>query len=141
MASKSKKIGTIGEQVLITEFVKNGVPVLLPVGDNEPFDMVVIIDGRFLKVQVKTTETIKNVAMIFCTNITNPFKKTSRKYTETEIDLFGLYCIENGYIGLLPIKECTSKETIIRLVPPKNNQSTKIKNAETYEFDVQFKKL
>ena len=135
MPSITKEIGLIGEQVLIAEFTKIRIPVLLPIGDNSPYDMVIDYNGRFLKVQAKTTESVQNGKMVFCTNVTNPFKKTSRKYTASEIDIFGLYCIENGYIGLLPVKECTAKETVIRLDKPKNNQSSKIKMACDYRFD------
>lgn len=141
MASRTKEIGLIGEQVLIAEFTKNGISVLLPIGDNSPYDMVIDYNSRFVKVQAKTTESVQNGKMVFCTNVTNPFKKTTRKYTANEIDIFGLYCIENGYIGLLPIKECTSKETVIRLEKPKNNQSSKIKMACDYRFDSMIYKL
>lgn len=135
MPSKTKGIGIIGEQILIAEFVKKGITVLTPIGDNSPYDIVIDYNGRFIKVQVKTTEFVKDGKMVFCTNITNPFKKTSRKYTEKEVDVFGLYCIENGYIGLLPICDCSSKETIIRLEQTKNNQTLNVKNAIDYSFD------
>lgn len=138
MASRTKQIGNIGEQVLIAEFVKKGVTVLTPIGDNEPFDFVIVINDKFLKVQVKTTERVKDGTMIFCTNITNPHKKINRRYSKSEIDLFGLYCIENGYIGLLPITDYTGKDTVIRLEKPKNNQINRVKMAENYEFERQF---
>lgn len=141
MASHTKMIGLIGEQVLITEFIKNGISVLLPVGDNLPYDIVIEINGIFLKLQVKTTEHITDGKMVFATNITNPYTKVTKKYTESEIDLFGLYCIENNYIGLLPISECTSKETIIRIEPPKNNQKNNIKMATDYLFEYQIQHL
>lgn len=141
MSSYTKKIGTIGEQVLITEFIKNDISVLKPVGDNDPFDFIIIINNNYLKVQVKTTEHIKDNRMVFCTNITNPFQKSSRKYTDKEIDLFGLYCIENGFIGLLPISEYSSKETIIRIKPSQNNQTKNVKMMDDYLFNVQLKNI
>lgn len=141
MSSKTKQIGDIGEQVLITEFIKRGVTVLKPIGDNNSFDFVIYINNKFLKVQAKTTEFVKDNSMIFCTNITNPFKKTNRKYTKDEVDLFGLYCIENDYIGLLPTSDYTSKDTIIRTEYPKNNQIDRAKMAEDYSFEIQYNKL
>ncbi len=141
MASRTKEIGLIGEQVLITEFVKHGIPVLVPIGDNLPYDMVIESDGTFFKIQVKTTEFIKDGKMIFETNITNPFKKTIRKYSRDEVDMFGLFCVENSYIGLMPISECTSKETVLRIKKPKNNQKAKVKMAEVYSFENMIKKL
>lgn len=134
MSSRTKQIGLIGEQVIISEFVKNGIEVLVPIGDNSPYDIVINHKGKFIKIQVKTTEFVKNDVMIFSTNITNPFKKTSRLYRDDEIDFFGLYCIENGYVGLLPVSDCTAKETKIRLVRSKNNQRSKVKMADDYSF-------
>ena len=64
MSSKNKQIGIIGEQILIAEFIKHGINVLLPVGDNSPYDIVIELNGIFYKVQVKTTEHIKNGKMI-----------------------------------------------------------------------------
>ena len=75
--------------------------------------------------------------MIFRTNITNPFKKTYRKYNKDEVDYFGLYCLENNYIGLLPFSDYTGKDTKIRIVPTKNNQQNKVKMADDYSFNKQ----
>ena len=141
MSSSTKNIGTIGEQVLITEFIKHGIDVLLPIGDNQPYDIVILYNGRFMKVQVKTTENIKDGKMVFSTNITNPHKKTCRKYINEEIDLFGLYCIENNYIGLMEYKDYTAKDTIIRIEHTKNNQRLGIKLADDYKFENVIKKL
>lgn len=135
MASRTKAVGLVGEQVLIAEFVKRGVTVLLPVGDNLPYDLVIETRSGYLKGQVKTTERVNDGKMVFATNITNPFKKTSRKYTESEIDFFGLYCIENGYVGIMPVSECTAKDTIIRIDVPRNNQAAKVKMASDYAFE------
>ena len=135
MSSKNKQIGIIGEQILIAEFIKHGINVLLPIGDNSPYDIVIELNGIFYKVQVKTTEHIKNGKMIFSTNKSNPYTKINKKYTSNEIDLLGFYCIENGYIGLMSVYNCTSKDTILRVDTPKNNQFEKIKMASNYKFD------
>lgn len=98
MGSKTKQIGTIGEQVVVAEFLKNNINVLLPIGDNLPYDMLIEINGNFKKIQVKTTEYVKDGKMKFSTNKSNPHTKVNKKYTVAEIDLFAFYCIENGYI-------------------------------------------
>ena len=135
MASKTKDIGTIGEHAVMLEFLKNGITVLEPIGDNTSYDFVIEINNKFYKIQVKTTEEIKDGTMLFQTNITNPFKQSYRLYNKDEVDCFGLYCIENNYIGLLPYEFYTSKETVMRLVKPKNNQKAKIKMAEDFSFN------
>lgn len=141
MSSKTKLIGTIGEQVLIAEFLKNEIDVLVPVGDNLPYDVVINKGGKFLKVQIKTTEKISDGKMIFSTNISNPYTKKTRKYNKDEIDLFAVYCMENNYIGLIPIEECSAKDTILRIENTKNNQTKKVKRAEKYSFEKMLDKI
>ena len=135
MSSKTKMIGDIGEAVLTAEFLKHNIPVFKPVGDNLPYDLLVFINGKYKRIQVKTTENIVNGTMIFQTNITNPFKKTRRKYTTEEVDIFGLYCLENNFVGLLKIEDCSSTDTIIRVNPAKNNQTKRVRYKDNYAFD------
>lgn len=135
MASSTKTLGTLGEQALIFEFIKHGIWVSKPIGDNVPYDFIVDANGRLLRVQVKTTEHVNDGIMVFETNKTNPHRNTNRKYSTEEIDLFGLYCVENGYVGLVPIKEYNSKQMKIRLIPTKNHQNEKVKYAHDFEFD------
>ena len=47
MSSKNKQIGIIGEQILIAEFIKHGINVLLQIGDNSPYDIAVIPSHHF----------------------------------------------------------------------------------------------
>lgn len=135
MSSKTKNLGDIGEYVAITEFLKRGLSVMKPIGDNDPFDLVIILNGEFKKIQVKTTEKVIDGSMIFRTNVTNPFKKTVRKYTADEVDYFFLYCSENNYMGLLSFSDYSCIQTYIRVDKPKNNQVAGIKFANQYELD------
>lgn len=141
MGSHSKTIGIIGEQVLISEFIKKGFNVLTPIGDNLPYDFVVELEGRFIKIQVKTTEKVIDGCMIFQTNHSNPYTRVNHKYSKSEIDYFGLYCIENGFIGLIPIEECDSKAIKLRMVDTKNHQRKHVRFASDYQFDLRTREL
>lgn len=135
MSSKTKQLGDVGEAIATAEFLKRGITVLKPVGDNESFDLVIILNGEFKKVQVKSTEKVINGSMIFRTNVTNPYKKTNRLYTKDEVDYFFLYCFENDWIGLLPFNNYKNRNTYIRIGKPKNNQVLGVKFASEYEID------
>lgn len=142
MSSHTKMIGDIGVSAVITEFLKHGVKVLLPYDDNSSYDIVININNTFYKIQVKTTEKIMfHEYMIFSTNITNPYVKSTKKYTKEEVDYFVLYCIENEWMGMF---ECTgneARETIIRVKETKNNQDNKSKFSCDYEFHKQMKDI
>ena len=98
------------------------------------------IQGRLYKVQVKTTEFVKNNSMIFSMSRLNPYKKKRLNYFKNEVDLFMLYCLENNYFGLVCFDEVTSSEFILNI----NELSKKAKNvkyANNFNFDSRIKEL
>ena len=50
----TKRIGNITEMEVMLAFVKQGYNVLIPYGDCERYDFVADVNGKFLRVQVKT---------------------------------------------------------------------------------------
>jgi hypothetical protein len=142
MSSHTKRIGDIGQAAVTAKLLTyENIIVSKPVTDNESYDLIVDIDNILYRVQVKTTEHIKNNCMKFATNITNPFQKTSKKYNASEIDLFILYCIENQYYGLVTMNEYTSSEITLRLKMPLNNNYTNVKMAADYSLDKRLQEL
>ena len=134
MSSRTKMIGDIGTSVVVSEFLKHGINVLLPYDDNSSYDLVIYFNNQFYKIQVKTTERVLfGEYMKFETNITNPNNKSTRLYKSDEVDYFALYCIENEWLGLIKFDN-QSKETVIRVQDVKNNQSNRSKFYQDYIF-------
>ncbi len=52
MTNKTK--GELVEQIVITELMKLGVVVSKPVGDNQPYDILIDYKDRIYKVQIRT---------------------------------------------------------------------------------------
>lgn len=50
----TKLKGDIAEQAVILQALKAGYEVLKPIGDRLPYDLVLLINGKFLKIQVKS---------------------------------------------------------------------------------------
>ena len=133
-------IGDIGESVAIMNFMKNDFIVSKPLSNNARYDLIIEKNNILYKVQVKTTQNIKEkVKMDFALKTTNYSKGewVSTGYTTKEIDLFFLYCIENDWCGLYIVNENIPKNISIRLQPPKNNQVKGINLAENFEFKKQ----
>ena len=135
MISTTNTVGIIGEQAAILAFVSHGYQVSTPVGNNARYDLVVDIDGRFVRIQVKTTQCVKNGLMVFGTCKSNPYKHEGIRYNKNEVDFFALYCIENGYLGLFPVSEQSLKQTTLRLEKPRSKQRANVKFADDYEFN------
>lgn len=141
MYNNSTSIGNIGETSAIFQFTKRNIPVSVPFGQNTPYDLIIQIKGKLYKIQCKTAQYCQSDKMVFHITRTNGFTCSHIPYSNNEIDFFYLYCIENGYCGLMSIIESPIYEINLRLTKPKNNQSHNIKYAKDYELDVQLHKL
>ena len=124
----TKRLGNIGESVAIAKFVKYGVPVYIPFGDDEKADLVVDFNGRLNKIQVKTSEKAANGKMVF--DLTSSTKHRSNgerhKYTSNEVDYFFCYNIEREKAFLVKVPDKPLSEITIRYEAPKNGQSKNI---------------
>src|SRR5208282_6664664 len=97
----SKQKGDISESVVLAHLVKKGLAVAIPFGNNHRFDLLVELDGVFKRVQVKTGR-IRSGSLEFNTTSVNGVTGARTQYSEKEIDLFLIYCPENGKIYRFP---------------------------------------
>ena len=136
MYENSRKIGNMGEAVALAEFIKHGIEVYCPFGQNTPVDMLIYAKGDFLKIQVKTTKIVKNNCMKFELCRTNGFTGKSTPYKKEEVDYVFLYCIENDYRGIVPFEEIANKRQLcLRIGKTKNNQTKGVNKADTFLFE------
>lgn len=139
MYKNSRRIGNIGEAVAIAEFIKRDIEVFLPFGQNTPVDMLILHENKWLKIQVKTTEKVKNGVMRFALCRTNGFTGISTPYQKGEVDFIFLYCIQNEYKGIVPFEKIDGKRQLnIRLEKPKNNQSYLVNMADDFSIEKRF---
>lgn len=133
-------IGDVGEQYAALMFSKKNCVVSKPLTNNARYDLVVEINNKLYRVQVKSTESVKDGKMIFATKTTNYTKGSwsSNHYSLNEVDMFFLYCQENDWCGLYIPEEEICTQLTIRTELPKNNQRVGIKLAEDYSFEKQF---
>lgn len=143
MYKNSSETGNIGETMALSEFARRRIPVLIPFGQNVPYDLVIQINNKFYKIQCKTTgKVVDQDKMIFSICRTNGFTGVHSQYSKEEIDFFFLHCIENGYCGIVPIDQVKSKrEFTLRLRAPKNKQFKNIKMANNFLIDSQIEKI
>lgn len=94
-------------------------------GDYTPYDLIAIKNNKIVKIQVKTTESVKDGKMIF--NLTSRNYYVDKKYTEDDADIFYLYCLETEKSYLLPVKKAPNGgKWYLRTQPTKNNQTVGI---------------
>lgn len=133
----TSSIGEVSRWQIIAALTRRGKQLLLPVGDHLRYDLGIDDEGTFLRIQCKTGR-LRNGTVRFptCsfTSRRQPGTYVRRSY-RGEIELFGVYCPDNGKCYLVPVEKIGTNEACLRIVPPRNGQKTRIHWAEDYEIE------
>ena len=134
----SKDKGNIGEAVVLAEFVKRGISVALPFGDNARYDLIAEFNGKLNKIQIKyCNQQISENNSISCPCASSTNHTTNKHYTtyENDVDYFCFYIVEWNECILVPIDVIGTKKVItFRQEKPKNNQAN-VNLIQDYRFD------
>lgn len=121
----TKVKGNITELMCMAGFIELGYQVSIPYGDSAKYDFVVDVNGKFWRVQCKSSHVAHHggkedsEAFSFGTvsQTTNTKKTVRHQYTKKDIDYFATWYNNNVYI--IPVEETSTSKTL-RLSPPKN---------------------
>ena len=138
----TKQIGNLTELRCLAGFVENGYNVSIPYGEDSKYDFIADVDGRLIKVQVKTSNLkkgTKNAICFSCRSTHKNFNGTSNvRYSSRDVDYFATYWDNQVY--LVPINECSVEKTL-RFQYPDNGQKQNISLAKDYELELQLQKI
>lgn len=121
--------GKITEIEVLSHILKMGYSVSIPFGDKDRYDQIWDINGKLLRIQVKTASPVdeeEGVIKFSCKSVSNG---KAHIYTKNDIDYFATYWKGNVY--LVPIEECSGQKKL-RFLPPKNGQVKGINWAKDY---------
>lgn len=137
MPINSKMKGQLSEARALYEFQKRNIPVCIPWGDNERYDMIAEFNGKFNRIQVKTSNEIVNGAInCYCRSSTNHTTNKNLTTYVGEVDYFVFVNQDQDLIAIVPIEEVGDKKQIrLRIEPPANGQTTNIRYFKDYSFD------
>lgn len=139
---KGKEVGNVGEAVVLAKFVKMGIDVYQPFGDNTKADCIADFNNQLQRIQVKTCARLYNDSTyhIDLTSTHRKGKETYRVgYNSKDIDFFACYCLQRPEPILIPIILCENKNSvIIRIKPQKKVGGT---NPPIYESDFLFENI
>jgi hypothetical protein len=113
-----------------------GKVVLLPLGDFQRYDLVFDDNGRFYRVQCKMGRFIDGAIHFYPCSVDSRSQKGTciRKGYAGEVEYFGVYCPELKKCYLVPVEHAPLTHCCLRLEPPKNAQTTRIRWATNYEM-------
>jgi PD-(D/E)XK endonuclease len=125
-------VGQRSEAAILAAFVERGFEVLLPWGTNHRYDMVLDLGDRFLRVQCKTG-LLRNGAVTFnAHSVRSNTKAVFRRPYHGEVDCFAVYSPANRGLYVVPCAETTPGEVTLRITPPANGQSERVRWACDY---------
>jgi PD-(D/E)XK endonuclease len=123
------KSGNPGEAAVLNALVQRGFGVLLPFGEGHPFDLVVVVEGAFLRVQCKTAWR-RGGCLAFNSHATD-HGRGQLSYVG-RADLFGVFYPSTSGVYLVPVG-LNDSEIYLRVEPTRNNQRRRVRWAADYE--------
>jgi PD-(D/E)XK endonuclease len=127
-------VGLRTEAAILNELVKRGYNVLLPFGQNQRYDLVIDVEGSFLRVQCKTGR-LRNGCVVFAAySMRSNTRKALRRDYKDDVELFMVHCPETGGLYAIPIDEATRTHGTLRIDPTANGQDKRVRWARDYEL-------
>lgn len=122
-----KAKGELTEAIIRAELMKFGHVVLRPEGDNQRYDLVLDTPDGFKRVQCKTGRLKKNGNVFFSVaSVRSNTKGAKRRDYHGDIEMFAVYCYENGETYLIPIEDVGVSNCSLRVAPlPKTGSGGK----------------
>lgn len=142
MKEHPKAIGDRTEAHVLAALVSTYPNVLLPWGENTRYDLVVDTGDRFIRVQCKTGH-LSNGAVRFNTRSLSYHHPKhggngTAEYCSSDYvgqaDMFGVYCVENRRVYLVPVADVPTTFAALRIEPTRNGQAAGIRWADAYEL-------
>jgi hypothetical protein len=106
----------------------------LPFGTNQRYDLVLDLDGTFVRAQCKTGR-LRNGVIRYPSRSTriNSRGVFNRGY-KGEIEIFLIHCADLGQIYAVPVDEAPTCEGYLRVDPTENGQAKGVRWASDYEL-------
>lgn len=125
--------GEMTEAVVIAELKRRGVPVAVPFGDNERYDIIVEWKGQLYRVQVKTGRLSDGCVHFHGkSSHTNSTGNVYKTYDD-DTDYFAVYCHELEQLYVIGEQEFDT-DMRLRVAEPEVEQPS-INWADDYEID------
>jgi hypothetical protein len=107
----------IAESAVVTELLRRGFRVLRPIGDRLPYDLAVDINGRLLRLQVKSAWLRNGTYYVDSRRTkTNRRHMLRSRYNNNDFDFALLYIDDLKVFYVMPVSEFSSYKSEISLI-------------------------
>lgn len=123
MELTTQQKGITTEMYVAAYLLSLGYNVSQPMCQDSKYDLIVDVNGKLLRLQVKTSRLTDNNSIAFnCRSTTkNSQTNKSRSYGINEIDYFATYWNNKAY--LVPVGQCSSEKRLHLERPKQSNWS------------------
>jgi prevent-host-death family protein len=131
--------GNVAELGFAFDAVRAGLRVLTPLVEHGAYDAVLDIEGRLIRVQIKSG-TLERAGSVVSARLKRSWHSPTagyviRGYSAAEIDAFATYCAELDACYLVPIEEVEGQRTVhLRIGEARNGQRASLRFAAEYEL-------
>jgi PD-(D/E)XK nuclease superfamily protein len=132
--------GDIAEQAVVLALLKAGKTVLRPLSNASRYDLAIDnLDGTFTRVQCKTGTLKCDGGVVRFRPRSADARRPNGVPYHGQIDVFGVYCPQNGQVYFVPIADLGSiwSEVSLRLIPAKRGQEIGIRYASAYAIQAE----
>ena len=133
MPAKTHDKGNTAEGTVMAAVLRSGKSVLVPFGGSQRYDLVIEDGNRFLTVQCKTGR-LRDGYVVFNACSSHYHRGHESRDYRGEVDLFGVYCPDNGAVYMVPVMDASTRKCRLRVEPAKNRQSKGVRLASKYEI-------
>ena len=110
-AMDTNTLGKITELEVMSYIIKKGYSVSVPFGDKDRYDQIWDINGKLLRIQIKTSHLYnKNTGKAIEFKATGTSNGKTTVYTKDDIDYFATFW--EGQVYVVPVGETSSKKVL-----------------------------
>lgn len=125
-------VGLRTEAAILNGLVARGYRVLVPFGSNQRYDLVIDLDGRFLRAQCKTGRLRNGVVRFSTQSVQSSMTKVEVRRYDGDADVFLVFCSETDRIYAVPVDAAPLREMCLRVAPCR--QANGVNLASDYEL-------
>jgi hypothetical protein len=124
--------GNEAEARVLTALVERDLAVLIPFGEGLPYDLLVDLGRRYLRVQCKCSRLYEGCVQF---NSCSTDHGLGRRDYRGRADVFGVYFPPTRDVFIVPVAEAATRSTRLRLEATLNNQKARVHMASEYAIE------
>lgn len=129
----------IAESAAVTELLRRGFSVLQPVGDRLPYDLAIDLNGKLLRLQVKSAWLVDSkdyFAVDVRRTKTNRRIVRRERYSDDDFDLAMIYIDAKKIFYIMPAKVFNNYKSTISLIESNKRQRKPLSSKYRERWDL-----